>query len=93
MIIRATFNDNDFTQILEAYFYKFKFCNYNLYYKNCKDLKEYVDKSVKSADLVRKITFETDKMTKEELKQFTNEAYNAPKSSCAAEVSVTAFLQ
>lgn len=72
MIIRATFNDNDFTQILEAYFYKFKFCNYNLYYKNCKDLKEYVDKSIKSADLIRKITFETDKMTKEELKQFIN---------------------
>lgn len=71
MIIKATFSDNDYTPILEQYFNYFKFRNYNLYYKNCKDLKEFKDKSIESEDLLRKIIFETDKMTKEDLKSFT----------------------
>lgn len=70
MIIRATFNDNDFTQILEEFFKYFKFKNYNLYYKDCVDLKEYKDRVIESEDLLEKIIYNADKMTKTDKQRF-----------------------
>ena len=70
MIIRVTFNDNDFTYILEKYFKYFKFQNYNLYYSNCSDLLEFKNRSIESDDLLHKIIYEPNKMTQQEIDRF-----------------------
>ena len=72
MIIRVTFHDSDYTQIIKTYFTRFKFCNYNYYYKNCKDLTEYRDKSIESEDLLKKVIFESSKLTEEDKSRFVD---------------------
>ena len=72
MIIRATFNDNDYTSILEKYFTRFRFQNYNYYYNKCTDTREYVRKSIESEDLLKKIIYKTSDMTKQDLDTFNN---------------------
>lgn len=72
MIIRVTFHDSDYIQVIKAYFTRFKFCNYNYYYKNCKDLTEYRDKSIESEDLLKKVIFEGKKLTDEDKNRFVH---------------------
>lgn len=77
MIIKATFNDNDFTYILDNFFlegvmfytnrirYKLKL------YKSKEDVREYVELDTEIENLIRKFVFGTDaNITKEDKKQF-----------------------
>lgn len=70
MIIRATFNDNDYSAILELFFERFKFVNYNLCYRDEKDLQIYRDKSIESDDLLQKAVFYPKQMTENEKIKF-----------------------
>lgn len=77
MIIKATFNDNDFTYILDNFFvegvmfytnrirYKLKL------YKSKEDARKYVELDTEIENLIRKFVFGTDaNITKEDKKQF-----------------------
>lgn len=77
MIIKATFNDNDFTYILDNFFlegamfytnrirYKLKL------YKSKEDARKYVELDTEIENLIRKFVFGTDaSITKEDKKQF-----------------------
>lgn len=77
MIIKATFNDNDFTYILDNFFiegvmfytnrirYKLKL------YKSKEDVRKYVELDTEIENLIRKFVFGTDaSITKEDKKQF-----------------------
>lgn len=77
MIIKATFNDNDFTYILDNFFvegvmfytnrirYKLKL------YKSKEDARKYVELDTEIENLIRKFVFGTDaSITKEDRKQF-----------------------
>lgn len=77
MIIKATFNDNDFTYILDNFFlegvmfytnrirYKLKL------YKSKEDTRKYVELDTEIENLIRKFVFGTDtNITKEDKKQF-----------------------
>lgn len=76
MIIRITFNDNDYTEDLKEYWNDFWFKNY--YYnikeledKNDKDsLKKYKDIRIEMDELLEKAVFNEKDMTEDELKRF-----------------------
>lgn len=53
MIIRATFNDNDFTSLLNNYFELFMFKNYKQYISSISDAKKYVEESIKAEDALK----------------------------------------
>ena len=72
MIIRATFNDNDYSTILELFFDRFKFVNYNLSYRDEQNLKVYRDKSIESDDLLQKAIFYPKQMTADEKIKFVS---------------------
>lgn len=76
MIIRTTFNDNDFTHLLEEYWdgfwYKNYYCILDKYEKSddYEDLKKHKEIYIEFHDLLDKAFFEENKMTVEELKRF-----------------------
>lgn len=72
MIIKTTFNDNDYTQILERYWDKFFFVNYYCYINDIEDVKEYRNRRISAEDLLEKAFFNEDKMVVKEVQEFEN---------------------
>lgn len=77
MIIRTTFNDNDFTQKLENYWNGFWFHNYYLAIniintETVEGLKEYRDRKIEAEDLLEKIFYHEKEVTEKELEIFKN---------------------
>lgn len=70
MIIRATFNDNDYTDVLTEYFDRFMFDHYYYGLDDIKDLKEYKDKRIQAEEILEKAVYHPDDMTDEEKKIF-----------------------
>lgn len=70
MIIRATFNDNDYTDVLTEYFDRFMFDHYYYGLDDIKDLKEYKDKRIQAEEVLEKAVYHSDEMTDEEKKIF-----------------------
>lgn len=70
MIIRTTFKDNDYTDVLEEYWSEFAFNHYYLGIDDIEDLKEYRDKRVRAEELIEKAVYKPDEMTEDELKEF-----------------------
>lgn len=70
MIVKTTFNDNDYTLLLEKYWNKFLFC-YSRCAINKLEGREYVDASIELDDLLQKVTYQEDRLTVKELKRFT----------------------
>lgn len=79
MIIRATFNDNDYTDILTEYFDRFIFDHYYYGLDDIKDLKEYKDKRIQAEELIEKAVYEPEKMTEEEKKVFIDRVVDSIK--------------
>lgn len=79
MIIRATFNDNDYTDILTEYFDRFMFDHYYYGLDDIKDLKEYKDKRIQVEELIEKAVYEPEKMTEEEKKVFIDRVVDSIK--------------
>lgn len=76
MIIRTTFNDNDFTHILEDYWNGFWFRNYYLPIDKIntdteKEAKEYVEKHKEAEELLEKAFYHEEQLTMEELQRFS----------------------
>lgn len=76
MIIRTTFNDNDFTHILEDYWNGFWFRNYYLPIDKIntdteKEAKEYVEKHKEAEELLEKAFYHEERLTMEELQRFS----------------------
>lgn len=77
MIIRTTFNDNDFTHILEDYWNGFWFRNYYLPIDKIntdteKEAKEYIEKHNKAEELLEKAFYKENEMNMKELKEFSD---------------------
>lgn len=76
MIIRITFNDNDYTEDLKEYWNDFWFKNYYYNIKELKDkndkdsLKKYKDIRIEMDELLEKAVFNEKDMTEDELKRF-----------------------
>lgn len=70
MIIRATFNDNDYTNVLTEYFDRFMFDHYYYGLDDIEDLKEYKDKRIQAEEVLEKAVYHPDEMTDEEKKIF-----------------------
>lgn len=76
MIIRTTFNDNDYTMLLENYWDRFLFDNCysaleNLEGKNDnKNIKLWVSKHKKIENLINKSIYNEKEMTSDEIKEF-----------------------
>ena len=67
MIIKTTFNDNDFTNILEKYWDRFMFDNYYKAVEDIEDLRLYRDLRIDMEELLKKAIYnETDLTAKEE---------------------------
>ena len=79
VIIRATFNDNDYTDILTEYFDRFIFDHYYYGLDDIKDLKEYKDKRIQAEELIEKAVYEPEKMTEEEKKVFIDRVVDSIK--------------
>lgn len=69
MIIRATFKDNHFTEVLEKYFDDFGYINY---YLNISD-----ENYRKEEKKLKKAVFKPEKMTKEEIKALIDQIKNS----------------
>lgn len=70
MIVKTTFNDNDYTSLLEKYWSKFLFCNSRCAINKLEG-REYVDASIELDDLLQKVIYQEDQLTVKELKRFT----------------------
>lgn len=70
MVVKTTFNDNDFTNLLEKYWSKFLFCNSRCAINKLEG-REYVDASIELDDLLQKVIYQEDRLTVKELKRFT----------------------
>ena len=75
MIIKLTLNDNDFTGYIEKFLERFKFQNYYIVLKeydkdNEEDIKAYVEGHVKREELLDKVFYKEDELTKSDIKQF-----------------------
>lgn len=70
MIIRTTFNDNDYTDVLTEYWDEFMFNHYYLGLDDIEDLKEYKDKRIQAEELLEKAVYKPNEMTEEELQLF-----------------------
>lgn len=77
MIIRVSFNDNDFGSYFEEFFRQFKFVNY---YENVrqlrdkddeKSLREYRDKKIDMEELYEKVFYKPDDLTSSEKRRFS----------------------
>lgn len=70
MIIKTTFNDNDYMELLENYWNGFWFKNYYRAVRKIDDLKEYKDRNVEAEELLQKAVFNQNKMTMGEVGRF-----------------------
>lgn len=70
MIIKTTFNDNDYTNILEKYWDRFYFDNYYKAVDNIEDLKAYKDARLDMEDLLNKAIYNEDTITVSEVRRF-----------------------
>lgn len=75
MIIKLTLNDNDYTGYIEKFLERFKFQNYYIVLKeydkdNEEDIKAYVEGHVKREELLDKVFYKEDELTKSDIKQF-----------------------
>lgn len=78
MIIRTTFNDNDYRNVLESYWNHFWFKNYychleELYRREDEEgLREWRDKHIEAEDLLEKVFYKESEVTVKELRRFEN---------------------
>lgn len=70
MVVKTTFNDNDFTNLLEKYWSKFLFCNSRCAINKLEG-REYVDASIELDNLLQKIVYKEESLTVKDLKRFT----------------------
>lgn len=70
MIIKTTFNDNDYTQVLENYWSKFFFCNYYKGTDKIEDPKVYRDVRIDMEELLEKAIYHENEMTVAETSRF-----------------------
>ena len=70
MIVKTTFNDNDYTSLLEKYWSKFLFCNSRCAIDKLEG-REYVDTSIELDDLLQKVIYKEESLTVKDLKRFT----------------------
>ena len=72
MIIKTTFNDNDFTHLLKGYWDQFWFKNYYLAINKIEDAKQYREERIDAEEILEKIFYNEDKTTVKELRKFEN---------------------
>lgn len=72
MIIKTTFGDNDYTQILEEYWDNFWFKNYYNIVKDIEDPKKYKDIRIDMEELLEKVFYNEDTVTVKEMQRFEN---------------------
>lgn len=72
MIIKTTFNDNDFTYLLKGYWDQFWFKNYYLAINKIEDAKQYREERIDAEEILEKIFYNEDKTTVKELRKFEN---------------------
>ena len=70
MIIKTTFNDNDFTNILEKYWDRFMFDNYYKAVEDIEDLRLYRDLKIDMEELLQKAVYKEADLTAKEESQF-----------------------
>lgn len=70
MIIKTTFNDNDFTNILEKYWDRFMFDNYYKAVEDIEDLRLYRDLRIDMEELLKKAIYNEADLTAKEESQF-----------------------
>lgn len=70
MIIKTTFNDNDFTDILEKYWDRFMFDNYYKAVEDIEDLRLYRDLRIDMEELLKKAIYNEADLTAKEESQF-----------------------
>lgn len=70
MIIKTTFNDNDFTDILEKYWDRFMFDNYYNAVEDIEDLRLYRDLRIDMEELLKKAIYNEADLTAKEESQF-----------------------
>lgn len=72
MIIRATFNDNDYTDVLTEYFDRFMFDHYYYGINDIEDPKEFKEKRIQAEEILEKAVYKPNELTDEEKKIFIN---------------------
>lgn len=72
MIIKTTFSDNDYTQILEEYWDNFWFKNYYNVVKDIEDPNKYKDTRIDMEELLEKVFYNEDTVTVKEMQRFEN---------------------
>lgn len=72
MIIKTTFSDNDYTQILEEYWDNFWFKNYYNVVKDIEDPNKYKDIRIDMEELLEKVFYNEDTVTVKEMQRFEN---------------------
>lgn len=70
MIIKTTFNDNDFTNILENYWDRFMFDNYYKAVEDIQDLGLYKELRIEMEELLKKAIYNEADLTAKEESQF-----------------------
>lgn len=72
MIIETTFNDNDFTHILDEYWSRFRFVNYYYGLDKIEDPAVYRDVRIDMESLIEKAVYNEDTVTVKEMQRFEN---------------------